>query len=269
MTGFTYVRLTDRASVAALFQRFNDLKVNVVLDLETTGLNRFKDTIICGVVAVAGETTAFWVPPEFLDELTKLTTPLVLHNFKFDFAFLYHAGIDLRGKEVWDTMLMHHLLDENAEHGLDAIIQEKWNDPYKEVFWSAYKSFEEAPEDAAFDYAGRDVLYTGRLFHELHSGLQLQGVPHSLIVHVHSLATALYETELSGVRVDLDYLVRVGEELKARIASATTAMKLAAPEHELVEMDMWLAEMDKRKTPKGKAQNSYKRLFMDTSVYVR
>ena len=40
----------------------------------------------------------------------------VFHNAKFDLKFLINYGIYT--KNVWDTKIMHHLLDENMPKGL-------------------------------------------------------------------------------------------------------------------------------------------------------
>lgn len=44
---------------------------------------------------------------------------IVFHNMKFDFKMIeYHLGIKFRREYVHDTMVMHYILDENAQHGL-------------------------------------------------------------------------------------------------------------------------------------------------------
>jgi DNA polymerase-1 len=150
-------------------------------------------------------------------------------------------------------MLMHHLLNENVGHSLEEIIQERYNDDYKKVFWSTYASFETAPEEAQKDYACRDVVYTGKLYLDMVQELAVSGVPNSLVDHVHKLAEALYDTEVQGVRVDIDYAIKLGTELEGKIHNARIEMRKVAPEVELVELDLWMDELEKRKTPKGRA----------------
>jgi DNA polymerase-1 len=252
---FKYWPLSTLEDVQKRIAMINASGEPAVLDIETTGLDRFKDTIISAQLCVAGSEHAYYIEKEHVHALADLTCPLVLHNFKFDFAFLEYNGINMRveGRQVFDTMLMHHLLDENASHALDDIVQERWGDKYKEIFWSKYKSFQEAPLDEQINYASRDVVYTGLLYRLLGEQLALSGVPEQLVSHVHSLALALYDTEVRGVRVDLDYLVRVGEELTTKIDSARIAMREAAPDAvEAVELNQWLEELEKRKSPKGR-----------------
>jgi DNA polymerase-1 len=257
-----FIRIASRDEAWALVERFNAASLPVVLDIETTGLER-TDTILSVQLCQAGNYEAYYLSDSY-DVLEALRVPLVLHNFKFDFAFLLRAGVDLRnvvvrdgasfgGTPLRDTMLMHHLLDENAGHSLDELVQEKWNDNYKEAFWGRNKTFQEAPSEDQLDYACRDVVYTGLIYSDLAEKIGLSGVPESLVIHIHRLALALYDTEVRGVRVDLDYLVKTGDALTVKIDSAHEAMRAAAPEVELVENEVWLEELEKRKTPRGKA----------------
>ena len=262
---FHFYRL-DGEGLTALIDVWNKQGTPVVLDIETTGLDRFTDRLISFQLCPVGFTTAYYIEAEHAHLLARLSVPLVLHNFKFDFAFLrQQANVDLRyldvpgddaarRRTVSDTMLMHHLLDENADHSLDAIVKERWNDDYKERFWATHKSFDEAAADEQLDYACRDVVYTGLLYNALLSELLRAGVPDSLVEHTHALALALYATEVQGLRVELDYLLRVGEQLKTRIASHESVLRAAAPlEVDAVEMARWEKELSKRKTPRGKA----------------
>lgn len=248
-------RITELKAAQELIARLNRNGSPVALDIETTGLDRFKDTIISAQLCFAGEAEAYYLEKECLSSLSALRAPLVLHNFKFDFGMLQQTlGIDLRQCQVHDIMLMHHLLDENAGHSLDELIQARWQDDYKEQFWCSYKTFETSPPEAQLNYACRDAVYTGKLYNALLSELAAAGIPGSLVDHVHALALALCDSELHGVRVDLDYLRTAGQELTDRITSYQTTLRLLAPlAVEQVEMNRWLAEIAKRKSPKGKA----------------
>jgi DNA polymerase-1 len=260
LVNITYEHVKDAARALEVVTHLNENNRRVVLDIETTGLDRFKDKLISFQLCTVGETHAYYFDSQFVDILKKLTNDLVLHNFKFDFGFLLHvAGIDLRQVGMqrvlrWrDTMLMHHLLDENAGHSLEEIILNKYADNYKEVFWSTYKNFQDAPEGAQKNYACKDVVYTGKLYLDMVQELSMSGVPDSLVDHVHKLAEALYDTEVHGVRVDLDHTIKVGNELTCKIHNARIAMRNTAPEVELVELDLWMEELEKRKTTKGRA----------------
>jgi DNA polymerase-1 len=246
--------------VTALIDRLNITQDFVVLDLETTGLSRFKDKIEYVVLStdlsIDGGGGAAMFPAGFADELLNLTCPLVLHNFKFDFLFLLMAGVDMRslGVPVFDTMLMHHLLDESASHSLDDIVQESYKDPYKSTFWSKNDAFHTAPFNEQLEYACKDVIYTGQIFLDFTARLDMSAIPGPLVEHVHNLALALYDTEARGIALDMDYMLNLGVDLKGKadeyLHNMNTLCKEAIWD---VETEMWQEELDKRKTPKGKA----------------
>lgn len=261
---FNHIKTADelRAAIAGA----NMAGRPMVLDLETTGLDPFKDTIVSAQMCQVGAIAASYIEGSLCAQLINLSVPIVGHNIiSFDYKFLrIKHGIDMRmdvhglPRTTWDTMLMHHLVNENADHSLDAIVQEKWGDQYKDVFWSRNKSFQEASLDEQISYACKDVVYTGKLYQELVSSLAVQGVPESLSHHIHKLAYALHDTEVLGVRVDLDYLSKVGTALKERIDSADTRMRALVPnELAVVETELWLERIEKGqakvKTDKGRA----------------
>lgn len=55
---------------------------------------------------------------ELLQQIVDKFT-IIFHHMKFDFKMIeYHLGIKFRRTHVHDTMVMHYVLDENAQHGL-------------------------------------------------------------------------------------------------------------------------------------------------------
>lgn len=249
-----YAKLNSVDAVRALVEWHNKHSKAIALDTETTGLDPFTDTITAVVMTGKGTDSAVLFDPEYLPELLKLTVPVVvLHNFKFDYNMAYRQGVDLRQLPctLRDTMLIDHLVDENNDHGLDDIVQRYWQDNYKEVFWSKYKSFEEAPENEQLEYACKDVIYTLRAYETLTTLATADGVPESMVSHVHNLALELFNTELSGLRIDLEYLTAVGMELKPSIEKWKVEMRAMAGAYaDSVELDLWAKEINSFKTDK-------------------
>lgn len=257
---YKYAFVNDRNSVKELIANLNITQDFIALDIETTGLNRFKDSIECFVIStnvgLDGEAAAAYIPAEFIDELLNIQVPLVLHNFKFDFLFLLQNGVDLRklGVAVIDTMLIHHLLDENTDHSLDYLIQTTFKDPYKEVFWGKYKTYQEASFSDKLEYACKDVIYTAKLFLDMQSKLTMSGLPTSLVEEVHAFALASYDTEAAGLKIDLAYLEDLGVKNRKIAVDLLSSMNaLCAREVDAIETEAWVAELDKRKTAQGKA----------------
>lgn len=241
----------------------------VALDLETTGLDGFKDDIVDVQVGWGEEVSIF--RSEFADELPALSTRPVLHHGKFDIGFLARKGIDVTHWQYHDTMLLGHLLDENRDsYSLDSYVKELWNDPYKEEFWAKYKSYQEAPEEARYAYGAADILYTGRLYEHLLGSFEADEIPTLLLQHVHRLQYALLKTEIAGIKVDTEYLVNLGVNLKSKIETLLPQMReMVSLEADLVELCLWIKELDKRKTVKGKARVPRPQFSFDSSAQLQ
>lgn len=250
-----YLELSTEDQIRNIVKYHNDYSEYVVLDVETTGLDPNTDVITDIVMSGQELNSAVMFPGSSLHVLTDLRKPLVLHNFKFDFKMALKQGVDLRSVGLLaDTMLIDHLLDENNEHGLDAIVRRRYNDNYKDVFWSEFKEYTAAPRFRQLEYACKDVIYTGMIYRASILECEETSIPQGLLKHVHSLALTLYDTEVSGIKLDLDYLSKMGTDLTQKISSETLAMRALVPnEIETIELDQYLVELDKRKTDKGKA----------------
>lgn len=251
-------KLTRRGELSRWLDKFNYIKdACAALDLETTGLGK-GSAILSG--AITGETPdeVAVFGPELLTELLSAPPNLtyVLHNASFDLKHLSWAGIRLQDNYGYiDTLVLAHLNDENGEHGLGPLVLKHFNDNYKTEFWSKYKTAREAPEDELLEYNARDVSYTMRLYSRIRDALRDEGVPNSLIIHVHSLQRSLLETEIAGLKVDREYLMEKGIELKTRIDELLPKMRnIVADQISLIETEDWLKAIEKLKTPKGKAR---------------
>lgn len=226
-----------------------------VIDCETTGLEHDSEIIDIVVGDLYGDGEIIMFPGKYaglLDHFLPGFYP-VGHNFKFDLHRLHKYAPCLLKTNWRDTMLMHHLLYEEKSHSLDDIIQERYNDPYKSIFWESYETYQEAPPNERARYACKDVYYTRKLHKELCSEITQRQIPTSLVTHVHRLARVLFETERTGLCIDLDYLVKMGGELKTQIEGLKPQMrKLVEVYVEALEIRYWLKELNKRKTDKGK-----------------
>ena len=245
--------LTTEAEIRHLIDYHNLCSEFVVIDTETDSKDPRQANLIDIQMSGEGEESAVMFSGQFLPLLAELRPLQVYHNFKYDWKVMLRAGLDMRGKPMRDTMLLHHLVDENAEHDLDSIVKERWNDPYKERFWAKHKTYQEASDAEKIDYGCRDIIYTGRLYRELLARQDNEPQHAKLSEHVHRLALALYETEVAGIRVDLAYTIQLGGELKKEIVETEAELtRLGGYALTAIELAKWAKDIEKTWTPNGK-----------------
>jgi hypothetical protein len=130
---FKYKVLTKIEEVQALAEELKDSGKTLAVDIETTGLNFLDDLI--QTIAISSHEQTWVIPLDHKDSpfrtgethalsvwallkniLENPKNKKVFHNAKFDLKFLINYGIHT--KNVWDTKIMHHLLDENMPKSL-------------------------------------------------------------------------------------------------------------------------------------------------------
>lgn len=264
-----YEILKTEAEVSALIERYNSNSEYVTVDIETTGLDRFTDEVLDVQCLGSAEETVYIFSGAFSSALLGLRNggPRVVgHNLRFDIAFLHMRGVRVDW-QYHDTLLLAHLENENREsYSLDALLKEFYGTSHKEAFWAKYKTYQEAPEHDRFNYGALDVVFTQRLYKDIMRRLSEQGIPATLCEHAHRLQYALLKTEIQGVKVDTDYLVNLGVGLKSKIETLLPQMReMVGTEADLVELQMWLKELEKRKTDKGKANVQRPQFTFDSS----
>lgn len=253
-----FTRLDSAQEVRDLVEYHNRNSEFVVLDTETTSVNPRLAKLLDVQISGYGEDEAVIFSADKASLLADFSKRLVLvaHSYKYDAHVLFRHGLDLLSRTWRDILLIGHLLDENREsHSLDNYVKEYWNDDYKEIFWSKYKTYEEASEDDRVEYACRDIVYTDRLYRRFCYDLLVQNIPSGLVQHVHQLQASLLQTEIHGIQVDRGYLEELGVRLKQRIDELEPQMRSCIrDEIEILELEAWQKEIEKRKSEKGKAR---------------
>lgn len=243
-----FIELTSLAEVNELVSWHNKNSEFVVLDTETTNKNARLAKLIDIQMSGKEPESAVIFKAAYLPALAALDVLQVWHNFKYDWQVLYQHGLDLRGKPMRDTMLLHHLVDENASHKLDDIVKAEWQDSFKSDFWSKYKNYTDAPKSEAIEYACKDIVYTRKFY----DSLAKRNINRSLLQHVHRLALALFSSELTGIKIDLDYLTAIGLDLKKRIYETKAELyKLGGTAREEIECSLWIKSIEAVYTPTG------------------
>ncbi len=204
------------------------------IDIETTGLNRYKDTITwigIGLSKGIGSNVAiktFNINDysrkkeciKILKDLKESDTKIVWQNGKFDTLFIeYHFGIKLPINE--DVMLLGTAYDLAEKHGLKYMAQkylgvDDWDISKKEKTSDT--------SDKVRPYLRKDVLYTWELFCWFNENLTEQ--QWKVYKHILRPAYRMYrDVERNGVYVDIPALHSVKKKYKDLEAEADKRLK--------------------------------------------
>lgn len=263
-----FKRLNTLDEVKALVTRINESGVmTLVIDTETTSPEPTKCDLI-DIQVEDGKDVAIF-NGSLGNPLCDLSNSIdfIAHNYKFDAHVLKRHAIDFTNRLWRDTLLISHLLNENRQsYALDSYLEELSLPNHKEKFWSQYKTYQEALEEARTEYACQDIVVTRLLYEKLMAEYKTQRLPESLIIHVHRLQKALLQTEIEGIKIDFPYLMEKGFELKTKIDAAVPKMKeLVSNEIHLIEMRLWNKALEKRLTSKGRANVKKPEFSFDSS----
>ena len=204
------------------------------IDIETTGLNRYKDTITwigIGLSKGIGSNVAiktFNINDysrkkeciKILKDLKESDTKIVWQNGKFDTLFIeYHFGIKLPINE--DVMLLGTAYDLAEKHGLKYMAQkylgvDDWDISKKEKTSDT--------SDKVRPYLRKDVLYTWELFCWFNENLTEQ--QWKVYKHILRPAYRMYrDVERNGIYVDIPALYSVKKKYKDLEAEADKRLK--------------------------------------------
>jgi DNA polymerase-1 len=232
----------------AVLSEYQNEKI-LAYDTETTGLSRSRDRAV--LLALSNGKSRYCVYPEmfpyFKDFLENPEVKLIAHNANFDQWMLLNSGINLNRHcvrnhyRIYDTMVMHTLIDEIEAHGLKPLAKQYLGiemTPFNELFAKQLRkrSYEEvfldpANEELATSYASLDAYATYKLFIVLQEELKTlpakngyqtlwdyffkTEVPYTRI---------LFEMEYEGIEIDKEALLE----------------QAPAIEEELVKIQKWL-----------------------------
>jgi uracil-DNA glycosylase family 4 len=140
------------------------------------------------------------------------------HNAKFDQLWTHvHYGVTWRLD--FDTMLAHHILDENGRHDLENLARMYFSAPDWDI--PLVEKQGGAPFDKIAKYQAHDVYYTRRLYHKLRP-LLAQDAPVKQLFDklVMPVANLYVEMEARGCYVDSGQMDKVEKYLRAEIDKA-------------------------------------------------
>ena len=217
-------------------------------DTETSGLDPLRSELV-GLSFALTPHEAYWVPtPDAERRATVLETlrpafederiGKIGQNIKFDLLVLNHAaGIEVRGT-LYDTMIIHYLLDPESRHGMDFLAKSFLNYepvPIEALIGKGTKQSSMADADPVrvAEYAAEDADITLQLYDKLWPLLE-ESRQTGLYLDIEApLIPVLARMERIGVYVDRAILGESGTALTVEAARLEAEIREMAGQPEL------------------------------------
>lgn len=217
-------------------------------DTETSGLDPIRSELV-GLSFAVKPHEAYWIPTPTVERrahVLALLKPLfenekigkIGQNIKFDMLVLLHAaGIEVRGT-LYDTMIIHYLLDPEARHGMDFLSKSFLGYepvPIESLIGKGAKQISMTEVDPATvaEYAAEDADVTLQLFHKLWPLLEEVQQTELYFKIEAPLIPVLTRMEYTGVYIDRDILGESGGMLNAEASRLEAEIREAAGVPEL------------------------------------
>ena len=210
-------------------------------DTETSGLDYHTDHVV-GIGLATTPHEAFYVPmgPDNRTEVLATLRPLleneaiekVGQNVKFDLLMLRREGVEVGGK-LWDTMIMHYLIDPESRHGMNHLAQTLLGYQPIEIETLIGRGAKQLTMDrvAVADvapYCSEDADITLQLYHTLLPKLSEVGALELYNSIEEPLIRTLADMEWEGVKVDVAQLADYGRELGVQLATLESDIRSLA-----------------------------------------
>ena len=217
-------------SIDKIRNAFKELKesIYVSMDIEAEGLDYFTDKIISFAFSHKPYTSYFiptpyshfncftedvWnneVIPLLKELLEDPNVKIIVHNEPYEDLFMKgQLNIDLQ--VYFDTLLAHHLLDENSQHGLKVLSVRYPDIAGYETGINRNKIYELSNEKL-MKYNCIDADVTFRLYLEFKDELEKEGLNNLFFNLVMPLRIILSKMEYRGICVDISYLNKLEQE---------------------------------------------------------
>lgn len=210
-------------------------------DTETTSLV-YTEQKLTGISLSDGNTTLYIPIGLGGDDKTKISIVgnyllnckrLVAHNWVFDAAVFYKYGIDLSGIKRFDTMIAHHLIDENDRHGLKHLVRTVLN---KEV--SDFDSKLSHYDKRFYEYALDDSINTWLLYKEFLPIIQNETFKNLFFNIEMPFQNVLLEMKVEGVLIDQKKLLVQRKKLQSEILRLQTELYDILGERYTIQMSI-------------------------------
>jgi len=166
---------------------------------------------------------------ELLKEIFESSVPKFAQNYKFDCKFLTKKGIKVNNI-TFDTILGHHLIDENSPHNLEFLVsyylgEQRHDTELRSILTTRSMTFDNAPNEVLWKYGGADVAATIRIKGEEEKRLNGTGLMPFFSEFYLPLEEALMQMELNGVKIDLAKMREASQAYSEKAISLLCEMK--------------------------------------------
>ncbi len=212
-------------------------------DTETPGLDPLNDRMVGMSFSVKAHEAWYVVldsatRTEFCELLRPLfedeKIPKTGHNIKFDIGMLRGVGITVGGT-LYDTMIMHYLLDPDSRHGMDSLSVKYLH--YEPIAietligrGARQLTMDRVAVNLVSEYAAEDADVTFQLKEVLWPQVVAQGFVDLYLSIEEPLIRVLSDMELTGVKLDATILAAAGRELGGEAAALEKQIREAAGE---------------------------------------
>ena len=226
-TAHEYILLDTAEKRAALIAEIKKAGI-FCFDSETTGLELGSEIVGLSFALQAHKAYYLALPEDqaatktLLEEFRPIfedpEIAKVGQNLKFDLLMLRFYDIQVAGK-LWDSMLMHYLLEPDKKHSLDYLSETYLNYspiPIENLLGKGRKkkrSMRDVPLEKVIEYAAEDADISWQLYEKLRPQLSKE----LLALYNEMEAPLIYvlvDMEFEGVALDSDFLNNYAEELK-------------------------------------------------------
>ncbi len=232
-TTHIYKCVSKPEEIAELVALLADAKI-FCFDTETTGLDA-NDAELVGMSFAVKTGEAYYVPvPANQAETKKIVEQFKLvfeneniakigQNLKYDMLLLRWYGVEVKG-ELWDTMLMHYLLEPELKHNMNYLAETYLKyAPIKIETLIGEKGVKQrtmrsVPVEKVVDYAAEDADITLQLYEYLQPKLKESGDLLKLYTEIEApLIQVLTDIEFEGVNVNAEFLQNYSKVLEVDI----------------------------------------------------
>ncbi len=224
-TPHDYIAITSIEELEELVETIKQKGI-FCFDTETTSLEAMRARLVGVSISIEAH-KAYWIDTK--DEFLQALKPLfedsgiskIGQNLKYDMLVMRSVGIMVQG-ELFDTMIMHYLLNPDARHSMDHISRSLLNYepiPIENLIGKGAKqiTIDQAPREMLVEYACEDADVTYRIYEILLEKLSQAGSLELYHTIEKPLLEVLVEMEYQGVHIDLDILGSSRTKLSAQL----------------------------------------------------